>query len=271
MIKAEIIKDSIFRGSRLISIRTFAPKFLDAEIEKHRMISSNSSSSRAIPVNKNVLNELYIPRDVRLNESGMQGYSKLDSSSEWFDEVASLGSHIRELVIRWSNVYSIHKQHLNRYLEPFTMQSKIMTANYEWWAYFLKLRKAPDADPAIQELAHNIERAIKKSTPVELEKGMWHLPFVDSYDYSDVYKSVARCARVSYGLFDDNVKPSASKDAKLYKHLISAGHMTPLEHQATPINIFSKSCSCYKKGIDIYSGNFKNWCQYRQMKEYYEV
>ena len=50
MIEAKIILDSIStHGIRLTTIQTKAPKFLDAEFEKHRMISSNSSSDRALP------------------------------------------------------------------------------------------------------------------------------------------------------------------------------------------------------------------------------
>ena len=79
MIEAKIILDSISpHGIRLTTIQTKAPKFLDAEFEKHRMISSNSSSDRAIPLLKMLDSGYYLPDDIRLNQPGMQGDLLLD-------------------------------------------------------------------------------------------------------------------------------------------------------------------------------------------------
>ena len=51
-ISAKIILDSVSNNIRLTTMQLKAPKFLDAEFEKHRMLSSNSSSDRAIPLEK---------------------------------------------------------------------------------------------------------------------------------------------------------------------------------------------------------------------------
>ena len=71
-IYAKVVAASIANDIPIYTLETKAPKFIDAEFEKHRMLSSNSSSSRAIPF-KN-LDEVYFPFDVRENQKGMQGY-----------------------------------------------------------------------------------------------------------------------------------------------------------------------------------------------------
>ena len=267
MIEAKIIKDSTGpMGYRLISIQTKAPKFLDAEIEKHRMISSNSSSSRAIPLAKTLNVEPYIPEDVRINEPGMQGYTSLgeDDYSDWICELKDLHKIIASYVGEWSEYFNIHKQHLNRYLEPFSMQYKIMTANIEVWEYFLNLRDSANADPAIQSLARKIKAAIHNSSPQKLEFGEWHLPYVDSKRSDDREVSAARCARVSYKTHDGEA-PAYVEDIKLYNFLVTENHLTPMEHQATPHSPWSNvSFNGYKKEGHNYSGNLMEWEQHRQ-------
>ena len=55
MIKAEIVGDSLSpQGNRLISVLCTFPRIILSEINTHRMLSKNTSSSRAIPFNKMV-------------------------------------------------------------------------------------------------------------------------------------------------------------------------------------------------------------------------
>ena len=50
MISAKVIAASSAKDREsLYTVETVSPKFLDAQIEKHRMLSSSSSSSRAVP------------------------------------------------------------------------------------------------------------------------------------------------------------------------------------------------------------------------------
>lgn len=54
-IKAKIVADSIDpRGNRLTSCLVVMPRIIIAEINTHRMLSKNTSSSRAIPFKKMV-------------------------------------------------------------------------------------------------------------------------------------------------------------------------------------------------------------------------
>ena len=55
MIKAEVVADSLSpQGDRLTSLLITFPRIILAEVNTHRMLSKNTSSSRAIPFNKMV-------------------------------------------------------------------------------------------------------------------------------------------------------------------------------------------------------------------------
>lgn len=176
-ISAKVIAHSIgVDGEELITLQGTAPKFLDAEFEKHRMISSGSSSDRAIPMAKMISRPYFLPVDIRLNEKGMQGYEQADS------ELASVFTQSLQVLYNdtckmLSCFEDIHKQHLNRYLLGFSFQSKIMTATRDQWDAFNFLREAEGADPAIQDLAICIREATEQSVPIGLESGDWHTPY----------------------------------------------------------------------------------------------
>jgi len=276
MIKAKIITHSNApSGDELITIQTKAPKFLDAEIEKHRMISSNSSSDRAIPFNKMLEKDIFIPQDVRLNEKGMQGYTEasIRDIERFRCDVGSMYDYTRRCL---ESERHIHKQHLNRYLLPFSYQDKVMTANIEQWDYFINLRASEYADPAIQQLAIAIDGAIQQSEPAYLQPGQWHLPYVSDIVDLDtaVNCSVARCARVSYSNHDGS-NPDIEADIKLANKLSRMRHMTPFEHQATPMSSASDYGRTYwEKGVShvdrnntLWSGNFKGFIQNRKLLE----
>ena len=54
-ISAEVVADSVdVRGNRLTSVLVVMPRIIIAEINTHRMLSKNTSSSRAIPFHKMV-------------------------------------------------------------------------------------------------------------------------------------------------------------------------------------------------------------------------
>jgi hypothetical protein len=253
------------------SLETRAPKWLDAEIEKHRMLSKSSSSSRAIPsakVRDAIRDDPYIPSDVRLNESGMQGYRQFESE-EFKDEVYNLSLHALALV----NTYpQVHKQHLNRYIEPWMYQTKIITGT-DWdnffllrlpkrfWddklydaghAYIAYLRKmgikeanlqdlgGEYAQPEMQHLACCMFDAIRTAPVTELNIGQWHTPYVfedfgDDF-YSAAMCSAARCARTSYKLHDGTAA-DIDKDLKLAGMLARQSHAVPFEHQVTPMKV----------------------------------
>jgi thymidylate synthase ThyX len=284
-IYAKVVAASIANDIPIYTLETKAPKFIDAEFEKHRMLSSNSSSSRAIPFKE--LDEIYIPFDIRKNQKGMQGYERVPERDRILfqgDMVSLFGKTFYWLHKYFSKV--IHKQHLNRYLEPWMYQKKVVTATE--WDNFFRLRLAPDAQPEIQELAKCMKEAMAQAEPKILYLGQWHLPYVPEYDkdgnpsyYDDptiaIKCSVARCARVSY-MNHDNTEPNIDKDLELADMLLENGHMTPFEHQATPMRPGCLSAnqpiilSYFENGIthiDVkgnrWSANFRGWVQNRQL------
>jgi len=284
-------------GSEMISIKTNAPKFLDAEIEKHRMISSNSSSDRAIPMNKMVERPWFNPVDIRLNEKGMQGY-RSTSELEATTFRAALSALHQSVCDMLSLFPHIHKQHLNRYLLGFSFQSKIMTGTLDQWEYLLNLRDSPDADPAVQDLAKCIKVCIAGSKPVSLGSGSWHVPYYKDGHWMPLHAnqngvqvdehnnpldvalkiSAARCARTSYDNFTGG-RSVKEEDIKLHDWLVNNFHETPLEHQATPMKCsalgmcpeledFSEDAETgvthLDRELNQWSANYKGWIQYRK-------
>lgn len=278
VISAKVISDSVSSsGIRLITVQTKSPKFLDAEIEKHRMISTNSSSDRAIPVQKMVERPVYYPGDIRKNQPGMQGYEKLSNAevSNYNNGLSVIINKIKEFNLKWADL--VHKQTLNRNLLGWSLQDKVMTATEEEWDYFFGLRMNESADPAIQLLSKEINFAIKASSPILLHEEDWHLPYIVEEDeclsLEDRKKcSVARCARVSYLNHDKSI-PDKTKDLVLFGALKTSKHWSCFEHIATPMkNTISNTSEYLEDGCTHitsvgkkYSGNFYGWIQYRKL------
>ena len=278
-ITAKVIADSIANDIRLTTLELEYPRFIHSEFMTHRMFSINASSSRAIPVNKmieKVRNDPAMPIHWGRNQKGMQADEELNI----FDKEQAIQDwrygalRAVDVAIRISEL-EIHKQIVNRLTEPFQHIKVIVTATE--WDNFFKLRLHPDAQPEIQELARCIRKAMDYYTPIELERGEWHLPYVVAEDCVKtttdnlVKLSVARCARVSY-LNHDNENPDIDKDIALADKLLQAGHMSPFEHQATPMkryawfdeNWVDGTTHMTRDGV-FWSGNFRGWIMYRKL------
>lgn len=147
----------------------------------------------------------------------------------------------------------LHKQVVNRILEPFQWMHTIVTATA--WSNFFKLRLHPAADPNIHELARVMKEAMEVSTPTER---MTHTPYVgglaDEYYGLASLISAARCARVSYLNHDGSV-PDAEKDIALACMLKDAGHASPFEHVAFA-----------DEDDGAQWANLRGWCSYRSQE-----
>lgn len=299
---AKVIQDSISEsGVRLTTLVLEYPRIIHSEFMTHRMFSRNASSSRAIPVIDNinrVSSDGFEPAYLGKNQKGMQASEEVDQNTKnlvqsvWNQAKRSAIFHAEQL-----NILKVHKQLANRVLEPFNYIQVVVTAT-EWDNFFLQ-RLDKNAQPEIQELARAMKLEMDNSTPKLLKTGEWHLPFIENKDaiYKEIYKhwyangsvdylkgismvdlsirvSVARCARVSYGL-NERGWGDIEKDLALYDMLASSAHWSPFEHQATPIKT-SESAAHYDlitmngvthmdyKGA-LWSGNFKGWVQNRQL------
>lgn len=276
MIEAKIVEDSISpTGIRLTTFVLTYPRFIHSEFMTHRMFSRNASSSRAIPVKKQidmVIDNPAIPLAFTKNQKGMQGGEVLDDKAH--ELAVKCWLHARDNAVSWAKSLAdleVHKQYANRILEPFAHITVVCSATE--FANFFALRYHPMAQPEICELAKQMWEAYSASKPNTLQFGQWHLPFITGDDIRDVLNndgnqvgdhedamieqlirsSVARCARVSY-LNHEGKKPSFSEDNQLYNRLVGSApiHASPAEHQA--------QCTA----ASYFVGNFRGWAQYRK-------
>lgn len=270
---AKIIADSIgyYGGamSRLTTIQLRYPRLVHSEFNTHRVFSRNASSSRAIPVAKmieQVRTDPAAPYVWTTNKPGMQGDVVTDPEliakyDQMWIEAANQAADNAEVLMG----EGLHKQVVNRILEPFQWISVIVTATE--WANWFELRNHKDADPTIKRLAEVMMAAMEASTPKHLEAGEWHLPYVSKEEKSAlpiatlVKISAARCARVSY-LTHDGEFPDVDKDIALYERLVGSRplHASPIEHQARVINLNNDEIGL--------NGNFSPlWVQHRKLLE----
>jgi hypothetical protein len=259
-ISAEVVADSVSpTGDRLTTIVARYPRYIHAELMTHRVFSRNASSSRAIPVRKvlkAIVREPARPVFWGKNQAGMQAAGELQGWRRWVAEKLFMGARYPMVGVVWAlNKLGLHKQLANRLLEPWSHITVLITATE--WENFFALRLDPAAQPEMQELALQMFVARFGSEPRKLDCGEWHLPFVHEWERTAftarecVQMSVARCARISY-LAHDGQEPVAEKDFKLHDDLVGKGHMSPTEHQGTPI------------GRSEFVGNFRGWRQYRK-------
>jgi len=241
-------------------------RFIHAEFMTHREFSRNASSSRAIPVAKQlqmIIDDPAAPEVWGSNKPGMQAGDELTGFKLWAAKrLWGLACRTNVLFARAMNALGVHKQIVNRLCEPYAHIKVLVTSTN--WSNFLALRDHPDAQPEIRILAKAVRKALLLSTPNRLKVGEWHLPYValdEQLNYeldACLQMSVARCARVSYVGFDGKSDPA--KDFKLFTQLVGGDpkHASPTEHQAQAID--------HRASVDI-TGNFRGWAQYRKTIE----
>lgn len=258
-ITARVVADSITAaGHRIVTIEAEYPRFILGEVNTHSAIEKNSSSSRAIPIktmisqiDENMGTPLYWGK----TQSGMQAGCEIAFTGDADDIWRSAFYDAVQKVMELSDL-QLHKQTVNRLLEPFQMMKTVMTATD--WDNFFNLRIHPDAQPEFCMLAYKIYKAIEESTPTLLREGEWHLPYIhidrdnkdeimylsfDSLGKETHYReysleeaqrvSASCCAQTSYRKSDD----SLDKADKIFDMLVSADvlHASPFGHLATPV------------------------------------
>lgn len=147
VIKAEIVADSLSpQGDRLTSLLITFPRIILAEINTHRMLSKNTSSSRAIPFKKmveSVKNDPFIPIAWQKHHSGMQGSEYISSPDDiWMAETN--WKRTRDFAVDYATLIyhkiGVTKQLANRLLEPFMWTTMLITGSKEGWDNFFELR-----------------------------------------------------------------------------------------------------------------------------------
>ena len=153
-ISAKVVADSLdSRGNRLTSLLITFPRIILAEINTHRMLSKNTSSSRAIPFLKMVeavKNDPFIPIAWQKEHTGMQGYEYFTDSEmtlpdgDKFQENYWLIARDKAVEqAKYLHEAKVTKQLCNRLLEPFMWTTMLITGSKEGWENFHSLR-CPD-------------------------------------------------------------------------------------------------------------------------------
>ena len=142
--KCEIIADSIsLQGDRLTTYKVTYPRIIHAEMLRHRMLSRNVASSRAIPFKKmvkDVQENPFIPIAWQKDHKGMQGTEYhtekgniIFNISAWLvarDEAVRVAKNLAES--------DVTKQLCNRLLEPFVWTTELISGTE--WENFFELR-----------------------------------------------------------------------------------------------------------------------------------
>ena len=154
MIKAKIVADSLSpQGDRLTSVLCTFPRIILAEVNTHRMLSKNTSSSRAIPFEKMVeavQNNPFIPIAWQKEHTGMQGYEYITyrpaiekRNNDWLDSMDFIIEKAKQMNSNVENLIDgegVTKQICNRLLEPFMWTTMLITGSREGWENFFELR-----------------------------------------------------------------------------------------------------------------------------------
>lgn len=148
--KVEIVGHSVDpRGNELLSVLVTFPRIILAEVNTHRMLSKNTSSSRAIPFNKmvqSIMENPFTPIAWQKSHSGMQGSEYFSSKeverleSEWLlsrDRAVESAVKMKHASL---NNELLTKQLCNRLLEPFMWTTMLITGSKEGWDNFFELR-----------------------------------------------------------------------------------------------------------------------------------
>jgi thymidylate synthase ThyX len=261
---ARVLLDSVSpAGVRLVTMEVRYPRFIHAEVLTHRMFSRNAASSRALPIRKMIAavrDDPAMPIYWGKNQAGMSARREIDEPARRLAEEqwrAALANALASAERLCDSDIDLHKQLVNRILEPFAWITVILTATE--WANFFTQRCHEDAQPEIKHLADHMLVEFRASAPQRVAVGEWHLPLVaDDERHLDAAVlrklSVARCARVSY--LTHGGSRDHEKDIDLFERLVGGGangHWSPFEHVATPL----------ERG-DLTDGNVRGWKQFRK-------
>lgn len=295
--EARVLCDSATaRGERLVTFEVTFPRIILSEFNTHCMLSRNSASSRAVPVKKkllDVLSDPFIPTEYGVNRSGMsaevmlRGDRLIEATSAWLrardravwgalELVFGIDAMRRfadeqvsaDLVERLFSVpperrrLNVHKQVVNRLIEPFMFQTVITTATE--WSNFFALRTSGNAQPEIRQAATLMLEALAASRPESLGAGEWHTPLVQPDELTAaredparwILVSAGRCARVSY--LTHHGKRSPEADIELAERLLNDGHLSPFEHVA-------RAMSDAEATHSLTAGKLRGWTPYRSL------
>lgn len=300
--KAEVVADSISpEGVRLTTMLLEYPRFIHAEMLRHRVMSHAVASSRAIPPEQmieRVATDPFVPETFNARVKGMGvgdplAVKEIEAArAAWIRGRNAAIREARELLH-----LNVDKSRINRLLEPFMWLHDIVTATE--WDNFFALRDHPAAQPEFQILARKMREAREASQPDPLLYGEWHLPFLTGSEEIDLaearrasggatselvkqYKLVSsrRVARVSFDKHTDSELWSESMSKAI--ELVNMAHFSPFEVVARPFTqdewaVVRHAQNVYAQMVEVpletrrawinqaaFVGNLRGWVQFRK-------
>jgi len=288
-------------GAVIHTLECEYPRGIHAQLLTHNVFSKNSSSTRAVPLEKAIAQLLAQPAQqmFTIDQAGMQG--ELITDPVLLAELRVMnecGMTAAIAMARHMASKGVHKQNAGRYLEPY-QNIKIVLTSTEW-ANWDHLRRDGAAQGEVAHLANSIYEARMAAELIDLEPGEMHLPYIkrhrqvngdlqyfleDEEGFHQVSEddaisiSVSCCAQVSYRNLDKSLKKAESLLPKLFggTHI----HASPAEHIAktlpaechgpAPVVSLQEAMAALPAGVtridrdlQLWSGNLKNFIQLRQ-------
>lgn len=274
-VSAKVLADSChaITGVRLTTFLLTYPRFIHAELMTHRVFARNASSSRAIPskrLRRMIRQDPAMPAEWGRNQAGMQAGAPIASWRQRVARFAWLAAmHVCLFAAAVLDRLGVHKQVVNRIVEPWSHITVVVTGTGAGFANFYSLRDHHMAEPVMQLLAKAMKQVHRDSTPKWLGVGHWHLPFFPLDSVCTLMGelpipaklSAARAARTSYLNYEGR-NPTAREDLELYQRLVGQApvHASPTEHQAQVIDPFTRGASRHAGCFGSGSG----WAQHRK-------
>lgn len=262
-VKARVICDSVPSGidfdgqdtrrapARLVTLEVRdVPTLLIKQFNTHSSLSRSWQSGRAKPVRlvrEQVATNPALPPIWTRNARGMQAAGPVYDQSKADYYALRIRDVVLDNVAEMEHEMGIAKQDANRFLEPFGRSHGVFTGTTTAWLNLFLLRCSDDAQPSMAGCTLLMLKAWRESMPIIRAH---HLPYVDdegeiealsmkSYDDEERRAnhhrlsmiSAARCARVSYRLFDGTT--NTDEDLRLANDLREGHEAAPFQHPAS--------------------------------------
>jgi len=163
-ISAKVIADSIAEnGKRMTTFEINLPKVFLSEINTHRALSKNFSSSRAIPNSQFININSFEPVYWGKNRSGMMADTVEIDDIPTASKIWNAAIEMSKVMSEKLNSLGLHKQHSNRLNDWHTMAKGVLSGTD--WDNFLYLRNDIESQPEFAELAKCIDQCFEQSKP----------------------------------------------------------------------------------------------------------
>lgn len=242
-----ILADSI--GPHEVRLTTFELRYPRAAVHEdfltHRDFSRNGSSSRAMPVEAMIARADWRPEEWGRNRKGMGAEDVLtgdvvfQADNAWASARWHAVANARELMR-----LGVAKEDANLLLRPFEWIDVVVSST-RWRNWFFQRadEATGKARRQIKRVADGMRDLLISESPVFLEPGRWHLPYVTAEELAGVcagtvdrreaaYASAMRCARVSYAKHDGTHATIAEDAAACKAKMRDNHHWSPMEHPA---------------------------------------